>query len=228
LEKIAQALFKRWFVEFEFPDKNGKPYKSSGGKMIPSELGDIPEGWRVGKLGDEFGILMGQSPPGDSYNDIGKGMIFFQGRTDFGFRFPMVRFFTTNPKRVADKYDVLVSVRAPVGDVNVAFDTCCVGRGLSAVKSKYKSYCLYKIKALKKRFSIYESEGTVFGALNKQDFNKIEIILPSDQIISNYDNTIIPIDQKIYSNSEEINSLINLRDTLLPKLLSGQVRVGEE
>ncbi len=90
--------------------------------MVPSELGEIPEGWRVGTLGEEFDILMGQSPSGKSYNEKGEGMVFFQGRTDFGFRFPSIRLYTTEPKRVAEKFDVLVSVRAPVGDVNVDFE----------------------------------------------------------------------------------------------------------
>jgi len=122
LERIAQTLFKHWFVDFEFPNEDGKPYKSSGGDMVRSEFGKIAVGWRVGKLGDEFNILMGQSPDGSSYNEDGEGLIFFQGRTDFGFRFPQVRLFTTEPKRIANKFDVLVSVRAPVGDINVAFE----------------------------------------------------------------------------------------------------------
>ncbi len=166
LEAIAQTLFKHWFVDFEFPNEDGKPYKSSGGEMVRSELGEIPIGWRVGKLGDEFDILMGQSPDGSSYNKDGEGLIFFQGRTDFGFRFPQVRVFTTEPTRIANKFDVLVSVRAPVGDINVAVERCCIGRGLSAVSSKYKSYCLYKLKSYRKFFDVFESEGTVFGSLN--------------------------------------------------------------
>lgn len=166
LETIAQTLFKHWVVDFEFPNEDGKPYKSSGGVMVRSELGEIPVVWRVGKLGDEFDILMGQSPDGSSYNEDAEGLIFFQGRTDFGFRFPQVRVFTAEPKRIANKFDVLVSVRAPVGDINVAVERCCIGRGLSAVSSKYKSYCLYKLKSYRKFFDVFESEGTVFGSLN--------------------------------------------------------------
>lgn len=153
LEELAQTLFKRWFVEFEFPISTeqaaamgnpglaGQPYKSSGGKMVESELGEIPEAWRVGCLGDEFTILMGQSPAGSSYNVNKNGKIFYQGRTDFGFRFPTNRLYTTEPKRIAQKFDVLISVRAPVGDLNMASEECCIGRGLGAVKSNLKSYC---------------------------------------------------------------------------------------
>ncbi len=97
-------------LPFEFPNADGKPYKSSGGVMVSSELGDIPEGWRVGKLGDEFEILMGQSPSGSTFNENKQGIIFFQGRTDFGFRFPTIRLYTTEPSRIAEKFDVLVRV----------------------------------------------------------------------------------------------------------------------
>lgn len=270
LEQIAQTLFKRWFVEFEFPvqlsesgfsglndlqdeewkdgqneewkdfqdearshscssfnpeNPDSDTYKSSGGKMVPSELGEIPAGWRVGVLNDEFEIIMGQSPPGTSYNENGEGMIFFQGRTDFGFRFPTIRLYTTDPKRIAEKFDTLVSVRAPVGDVNMAFEKCCIGRGLSAVRSKYKPYCYYKIKSFKGQFNIFESEGTVFGSLSKENFNNLENLIPPKETILAFDKIVRPIDMKIYNNEKQIQTLTRLRDILLPKLVSGKIRV---
>lgn len=225
LEAIAQALFKRWFIDFEFPDAHGRPYRSAGGRMQPSELGEIPHGWRVGTLGEEFDILMGQSPSGESYNEEGKGMVFFQGRTDFGFRFPTIRLYTTEPKRIANRFDVLVSVRAPVGDVNVAFERCCVGRGLAAVKNSSTSYCLYKIRSYRKRFGVFEAEGTVFGSLNKDDFNNLLNIIPTAQIVLEFERITSPLDLKVYNNEHQIRTLTRLRDTLLPKLMSGQLRV---
>ena len=227
LEQIAQILFKHWFIDFEFPNADGKPYKSSGGAMFASELGDIPEAWKVGKLGDEFEILMGQSPSGSSFNEDKQGMIFFQGRTDFGFRFPSIRLYTTEPSRIAEKFDVLVSVRAPVGDVNLASDKCCIGRGLAAVKSQYKSYCLHKIKSFKKLFNLFESEGTVFGSINKQSFNSLESIIPTDKVIKDFEAIVTTIDQKFYVNDLQIQTLTKTRDSLLPKLMSGQLRVKE-
>ena len=228
LERIAQTLFKRWFVEFEFPDENGRPYKSSGGKMVPSELGEIPEGWKIRKLGNEFKIIMGQSPPGKSYNEDEDGIIFFQGRSDFGFRYPIVRLYTTQSKRIAEKLDVLVSVRAPVGDVNVAFEKCCIGRGLSAVRSKYMGYCLYKIKSLNKVFKQYEKEGTVFGSMNKESFNNITTVFPKEEIVKEFENTIKSIDDKIFTNEKKIRNLINIRDSILPKLMSGKIRIPDK
>lgn len=226
LENIAQTLFKRWFVDFEFPDYNGKPYVSFGGKMITSALDKIPEGWRVGKLKDEFEICMGQSPKGESYNETGDGMIFFQGRTDFGFRFPTTRLFTTNPKKIANKFDVLVSVRAPVGDINMAFDTCCIGRGVGAVKCEYKSYAYYKCLFLKKFFERFEAEGTVFGSLTKSDFENVEVIIPNKNLVERFNEMIDPLDKSIFNNYIQIQTLSSLRDTLLPKLMKGEIRIN--
>ncbi|MCI4626018.1 MAG: restriction endonuclease subunit S [Candidatus Magnetoovum sp. WYHC-5] len=217
LEAIAQAIFKEWFVKFNFPGTTGK--------MIDSELGKIPEGWRVGRLGDEFEIIMGQSPSGASYNKKGEGMIFFQGNAEFQDRFPEVRVYTTEPKRIAEKFDVLVSVRAPVGDINVAFEKCCIGRGLGAVRSKNKSYVFYKIKSIKEIFKNFEVEGTVFGAINKDSFSTIKVIIPSSKATDRFEKTITPIEQKIFNNNCQIQTLSALRDVLLPKLMKGEVRV---
>jgi type I restriction enzyme S subunit len=195
--------------------------------MVRSDLGDIPVGWTFGKLGDEFDIVMGQSPAGSSYNQDGDGLIFFQGRTDFGFRFPSVRLFTSEPKRIANKLDVLVSVRAPVGDINVASDRCCIGRGLAAVSGKYQSYCLHKLKSYRKFFDVFESEGTVFGSLNKQNFNDLDSAIPNEEILNEFNSIISPVDRKVFINEQQIQTLTETRDRLLPKLMSGQLRIPE-
>lgn len=162
LEEMAQAIFKNWFVDFE-------PFK--GGKFVDSELGMIPEGWKVGTLADIAEITMGQSPAGNSLNENREGMIFYQGSSDFGFRFPSIRVFTTEPKRLAVANSVLFSVRAPVGDINVAKEECCIGRGVASIKSKYghDSYLFYTMKSLHKLFDSFDGEGTVFGSINKKN-----------------------------------------------------------
>ena len=106
LEETAQAVYKQWFVDFEFPNEEGNPYKSSGGEMVESELGEIPKGWKVGVLSDIANIIMGQSPEGESYNSNGDGMIFYQGRSDFGVRFPGITRYTTEPIKRAKKGDI--------------------------------------------------------------------------------------------------------------------------
>ncbi len=206
LEQMAQAIYKHYFVDDIDPE-------------------NLPEGWRNGTLGEIFSITMGQSPDGKSYNTEKAGIIFFQGRTDFGFRFPEIRMYTTEPRRYAQKYDTLVSVRAPVGDINVAFDKCCIGRGLAAVQHKWHkpSYTYYCLKNLYSEFTTYNGEGTVFGSINRDDFNGIPLIIPSEKNIDLFEQNIGPLDDLIFSNHLEINNLLSIRDYLLPKLISGEI-----
>lgn len=227
LEQQAQALYKSWFVDFEFPNEEGQPYKSSGGKMQESELGLIPNYWHVGKLSDIADITMGQSPVGTSYNDCGNGVVFYQGRTEFGFRFPSIKLFTTAPTRYAEPMSVLLSVRAPVGDINIAAQKCCIGRGLASIKSKnnHNSFMYYCLNALKIQLEQYNGEGTVFGSINKKELESLKISIPNNLIIANFNSIINRIDTQILNLSNEINNLSTLRDTLLPKLMSGEIKV---
>lgn len=220
LEEMAQAIFKNWFVDFE-------PFKD--GKFVDSELGMIPEGWKVGTLEDIAEITMGQSPAGNSLNENREGMIFYQGSSDFGFRFPSIRVFTTEPKRLAVANSVLFSVRAPVGDINVAKEECCIGRGVASIKSKYghDSYLFYTMKSLHKLFDSFDGEGTVFGSINKKTLSAIQILLPSDGIVEQFNNIASSFDNRIRSLSEESSRLSLLRDTLLPRLMSGELEVPE-
>jgi len=232
LEEIGKAIFKHWFVDFEFPNDEGKPYKSSGGEMVfNKELGkEIPKGWKISNIAKDFNLVMGQSPPGFSYNEVGEGVVFFQGKTDFGNRFPKIRMFCTEPTRFAKKGDTLVSVRAPVGDVNFALQNCCIGRGLSAIrhKSGALSYTFYLMRNLKPIFESFEAEGTVFGSMSKEGFEQIKIICPTTEIVSMFENIIAPIDKKIEDNFKQILTLSSIRDSLLPKLMSGKIRVPIE
>ena len=220
LEEMAQAIFKNWFVDFE-------PFKD--GKFVDSELGMIPEGWKVGTLDEIADITMGQSPAGNSLNEKGEGMIFYQGSSDFGFRFPSIRVFTTEPKRLAVVNSVLFSVRAPVGDINVTKEECCIGRGVASIKSKYghDSYLFYTMKSLHKLFDSFDGEGTVFGSINKKTLSAIQILLPSDGIVAQFNDIASSFDNRIRSLSDENSRLSLLRDTLLPRLMSGELEVPE-
>ena len=150
LEEQAKALFKSWFIDFE-------PFKS--GKFVESELGKIPDGWRAGTLSEIAEITMGTSPNGKSYNKNGDGAVFYQGRAEFGFRFPHRNLFTSEPKKFAETNSTLLSVRAPVGDINMANEKCCIGRGLASIKSRqgYNSFIFYLLasqKAIKEKIDI--------------------------------------------------------------------------
>jgi|LGOV01.1.fsa_nt_gb type I restriction enzyme S subunit len=227
LEKMAQAIFKQWFVDFEFPNEASDPYQSCGGEMVESELGLVPKGWELTELQDIAEITMGQSPKGTSYNENGEGLVFYQGRTDFNIRFPKRRLFTTEPKRIAKKGDILLSVRAPVGDLNIANEECCIGRGLGSLHSKsgYDSYLLYTMFKLKDKFDVFNGEGTVFGSINKNDLCSLKIIKAPEAVISQFEKVVSFFDKQIYTLEMESRNLVNVRDVLLPKLMFGEVRV---
>ena len=239
LEATARALFKSWFVDFDPVRAKMDGQKPLGmdedtAKLFPAsfahtELGTIPSGWDVSSVGSEFNLTMGQSPPGSSYNEEGDGLPFFQGRRDFGFRFPTRRVYCTAPTRFAEQGDTLVSVRAPVGDINMSHEECCVGRGVAAVrhKSGNGSYTYYTMHALAEDFARYEAEGTVFGAINKKNFEALEVIAPPANIVSRFEDIASPIDKQILCLSGQNSTLTQLRDTVLPKLLSGEIRVAD-
>lgn len=178
-------------------------------------------------LSDVANITMGQSPSGKSYNEDGDGTVFYQGRGEFGWRFPTQRLFTTEPKRMAKEGDVLMSVRAPVGDLNVAYEDCCIGRGLAAIHSQYPSYCLYLMRSLGKKLDAYNGEGTVFGSINGKALNGLEIGLPDVDAIKAFEAFAHPIDLQIRANVTEERCLATLRDALLPKLMSGEIDASQ-
>jgi type I restriction enzyme S subunit len=229
LESLAQLLFKRWFVDFEFPNENGEPYKSSGGEMVDSEFGEIPKGWDLKTLKEEFNLNMGQSPKGETYNTEGDGLIFFQGRSDFGFRFPSIRMYTNDPKKIAEQFETLISVRAPVGDINMAETKCCIGRGLGSIShpEKLYTYTYYKILSIQDVLKSYDNEGTVFGSINKETLGNIKNIIPPISICKSFNDFCSFNDKLIHSNTKEIQELTILREFILPKLVSGELQIND-
>jgi type I restriction enzyme S subunit len=205
LESLAETLFHRYFVE------------------------EAQDEWNEGKLPDEFDFTMGLSPPGTSYNQVDIGTPMFQGNADFGFRFPEERVFTTMPKRMAQRFDTLISVRAPVGAQNMAEKQCCIGRGVAAFRykknSKYYTYTFFKLRSLMGEILRFNDEGTVFGSINKGDFHDMDVVIPPDNLIKEYEKEARPLNDKTIENCLQIQSLEKLRDTLLPKLMNGAVRV---
>lgn len=205
LQQQAQALYQKMFCSMPHPD------------------------WQNGVLSDIAVVVMGQSPDGKSYNEDGIGTVFYQGRAEFGTRFPTQRLFTTEPKRMAQENDVLISVRAPVGDLNVAKEDCCIGRGLGAVRSKdgHQSFVLYTMFALRSQLNVFNGEGTVFGSINRDSLNSLPVIIPPITEINKFEALVAPMDKAIRTNYDEICHLQSLRDALLPRLMSGEIDVSE-
>ena len=229
LEAMAKTLYDYWFVQFDFPDANGKPYKTSGGKMEYNAMlkREIPAGWAVNTLSQIANITMGQSPAGESYNEDGIGTLFFQGSTDFGWLFPTPRQYTTSPARMAKKGDILLSVRAPVGDMNIANADCCIGRGLAALNSKSRSdgFLFYVMKYFKQVFDRRNAEGTTFGSMTKDDLHSLQVVCPEPGLLKRYDDIVSEYNKMIFTRSLENQDLIKLRDWLLPLLMNGQITV---
>ena len=244
LEAIAHALFKAWFVDFEpvrakleerwrrgqsLPGLPAHLYDHFPDRLVESELGEIPEGWRIDKIGNQFRVTMGQSPPGNTYNEKGNGLPFYQGRADFGFRFPNRRVFCTAPTRFAETGDTLVTVRAPVGDTNIALERCCIGRGVAAIRhsSGATSYTYYLVRSLRSVFRGFEAEGTVFGAITKDSLLSIKHVVPPDELVQRFEQLCSPIDDMVEIAERESRTLADLRDALLPKLIRGEIRVRD-
>jgi type I restriction enzyme, S subunit len=131
-------------------------------------------------LGEVCNVVMGQSPPGTSYNTSGDGLPFFQGKTDFGEIYPKVRVFCNQPSRIAEEGDILMSVRAPVGPTNLAKEKCCIGRGLAALRTGARldtSFLLYFLRHHEPRLAS-QGQGSTFDAINRDDLEEIAIPLP--------------------------------------------------
>ena len=207
LEAMAETLFRQWFVE------------------------KAQEDWDEGTLKDEFDFTMGQSPAGSSFNEDGLGVPMFQGNADFGFRFPTERVYTTEPARFAEPMDTLISVRAPVGAQNMAKVKCCIGRGVAAFRYKsnpnFYTYTYFKLRSLMEEIKKFNDEGTVFGSISKSDFENLVTSIPNDKDVKRFEVEAKPINDKIINNCEQIQTLEKLRDNLLPKLMSGEVRIQD-
>ena len=236
LEGMARALFRSWFVDFD-PVRAKMEGRDTGlpkaladlfpSRFVASELGEIPEGWEVGCVDDAFGLTMGQSPPGTTYNETGEGIPFYQGRSDFTFRFPARRVYCTAPTRFARAGDTLISVRAPVGDINMASEDCAIGRGVAASRQKNgaRSYTYYFMHGLSDVFVPFEAEGTVYGSISKKDFHAIRCVNPPKEVIEAFEFVSGQMDGRIEIGERESHTLATIRDVLLPRLISGELRV---
>jgi type I restriction enzyme S subunit len=221
LEGMAQAIYREWFVHFRFPGHEKV-------KMVTSPLGPIPQGWEVKRLGDLCHIVMGQSPKSEFYNEAGEGLPFHQGVTDFGIHFPTNRVYCTVQNRTAEAGDILFSVRAPVGRINVAVTRMVIGRGLCAIRSRddTQMFTLYELKE-KFREEDTMGGGTIFKSVTKDDVDKIEFLQPLDKLIREFEELATPLFAHIGNLTKKNDNLCQTRDLLLPELISGEPDVGE-
>jgi len=215
LEEMAEEIYKEWFVRLRFP-----------GHEQTRIVDGLPEGWFHGKLGELLVINMGQSPKSEFYNAIAEGLPFHQGVKDFCERFPEHITHCTDTKRVAEEGDILLSVRAPVGRLNIADQKIIIGRGLCAIRHKNhcQSFCYYLLRHV---FQIEDAfgNGAVFNAVSKTEIANIKIAIPLKKIIEKFNELIEPIDSELLTLTQKNKILKQTRDLLLPRLMSGRLAI---
>jgi len=221
LEEMARTTYREWFVKFRYPGHDNVP-------LIDTAIGPIPQGWRVAALKDVAEITMGQSPSSEFYNSEGVGKPFHQGVADFGLHFPATRKWCSVEGRSANEGDVLVSVRAPVGRINIADTDITIGRGLAAIRSKNSRRGLL-LGQLREAFAEEDSmgnDGAIFKSLGKAELAAIPILIGPADVAETVNNILSDNLDMIRAISQSTRRLTSLRDLLLPKLVTGQIDVA--
>jgi len=158
------------------------------------------KGWREVALGSIAEITMGQSPPGETYNETGNGLPFYQGVADFGYRYPKKRVYCTSPSRFASAGDILFSVRAPIGRINIATEKCAIGRGIACIRSKDTSdqkFLEFVLRSKTDEWLVLESQGSIFGNAKKDDLIQLPIPWPNSSIRRAIASVLSSLDDKI-------------------------------
>ena len=236
LEAIAQTIFNEWFVRFNFPDENGKPFQASGGKMIDSQLGPIPDGWRVGKMGEVVKIC-GGSTPDTTESSYWNGSINWTSPKDLSIRKEL--FLTDTDSKITmdglkqissgllPKGTLLLSSRAPIGYLAITDILVAINQGYIAFLPKAYLSNEFMFIWLKNNIDkvLACSNGSTFLEISKRSLRTIELIVPSREGLYRFQKNINPLFSKIHNNQSKIQTLSALRDELLPKLLKGEIRV---
>ena len=211
LEQSARLLYKEWFVHLRFPGHEQVKIKDS-----------VPEGWEIRPLGEIAAIAMGQSPKSVYYNQEGNGLPFHQGVTHFGNRFPSHQTYCTVQNRLAEPGDILFSVRAPVGRINITTDRIVIGRGLAAIRSNRDQQNLL-FYTLHSHFFKEDmmGGGSIFAAITKKDLHGVKLLQPSNQTAMAFAEHVNPVDCQIANLQRANVDLARVRDLLLARLMLG-------
>lgn len=197
-----------------------------GHEIVPVTDG-VPSGWNKQPLSELANVVMGQSPESKHFNDDGEGLPFHQGVSNFGHRFVTHSTFSTHTTRIAQPGDILCSVRAPVGRLNVTIDKIVIGRGLSAIRSKTNTQSLlyYQLKNLFFQEDLIGG-GAIFASVAKKELLGQELLQPPEEVASTFEKFASEVDQQIEALTHQIRRLQEARDLLLPKLMSGAMDVS--
>jgi len=215
LEKMAEEIYREWFVRMRFP----------GHEQAKFEKG-VPVGWQPSCLGNIAKFTMGQSPSSEFYNEVGNGLPFHQGVGTYGERFPRTVTYCSEDGRRAHKNDILFSVRAPVGRLNIADQEMIIGRGLAAIrhKSGFNSYLFYLLKTAFADEDII-GNGSIFNSVGKDELARFPSFEPEQVLVERFDAIASNIDLQITTLIQAVERLKSIRDALLPRLISGKLPV---
>ena len=215
LEESARLLYREWFVRLRFP-----------GHEHTRVVNGVPEGWDYKSIGNLACITMGQSPESKHYNDTEEGLPFHQGVADFGGRFVSHRIHCTESSRIAEAGDILCSVRAPVGRLNLTLEKIVIGRGLAALRSKSgnQSLLLHQLQTLFFKEDLIGG-GSIFASVTRKEFESQKILTPSDSLVRMFEEISQPIDEQLRVLHLQNQKLQTARDLLLPRLMSGEMSV---
>jgi type I restriction enzyme S subunit len=219
LEEMARRIYREWFVDFRYP---GHP------DVWPtdSELG-LPPGWLARPLSGLATVTMGQSPPSAAYNHDGVGLPFHQGVGTYGAHFPTHEVYSSAGARIAERGDTLVSVRAPVGRINVADRRMILGRGLCGVRAGVApaTFLLHALKEVFREEDIMGG-GTIFKSVTRHDMEDLRIRWPGEELAREFADVAEPIWSHIHVRTLAIDNLRAAQDVLLPRLISGAIEVA--
>jgi type I restriction enzyme S subunit len=238
LEAMARALFKSWFMDFD-PVRAKAEGRDPGlpkdiadlfpDCFVDSDLGEIPAGWSVGSLENIASVTMGLSPDGASYNVDGLGTPLINGPVEFGDHFPVKTKWTTSPTRLAQVGDLILCVRgSTTGRRVVADDFYCLGRGVCAIRpNRGMRTFLYQALNASINSLLSKTTGSVFPNLSAPDIKNFPILVPPQEVAQAFDGATEPMTERAEANVRESRTLAAVRDTLLPKLISGELRIKD-
>lgn len=217
LDEIARRLYKEWFIDYRFPGHEDAKFTSN-------TTGRTPANWRRAALGESLDFVMGQSPRSEYYNDTDDGLPFHQGVGTYGRRYPEHERWTSKWSRQANDGDLLVSVRAPVGRLNVADKVLALGRGLAAVRPKdgFSSYWFDVLRHIFRDEDAYGG-GTIFKAVTGPELFRIEHLTPPEAIRREFNDLTQPMFELDQQLDRRNRVLRTARELLLPAFLSGSI-----
>ena len=232
IDEISKSIYDYWFLQFEFPNEDGKPYKSSGGKMVWNDelKREIPEGWKVKSYSKLGKLLMGQSPKSDSYNNEGIGYPLINGAAELREDSVAISKYTSNPTRVSQIGDLLFCIRATISNLQFGQAEYCLGRGVASYRPNSKKHIEYLYFVTNDILAVYNKilTGSIIVGISKDDLLQQPILTPNESIINAFSETVHPMFETIANLKKENQELASLRDFLLPMLMNGQVTFKED